>query len=121
MSRQNLVQVTKKLPADESRRERRQLCGGISGAAENLGKLAGDRDLVLLIDVVNGGVDAETYEQSLHDVAHAAAAPSKDDDRIFRHKKRAIAVAAAGIARAFARGGAGVILRPRRCVRLFHG
>ncbi|CAH9123638.1 unnamed protein product [Cuscuta epithymum] len=121
MSRQNLVQVTEELPADESRRERRQLGGGISRASENPGKLAGDRDFVLLIDVVNGGVGAEAEEQPLHDVAHAAAAPSKHDDRIFRHKKRAIAVVGAGIARAFARGGAGLTLRPRRRVRFLHG
>ncbi|CAH9130423.1 unnamed protein product [Cuscuta epithymum] len=119
MSRQNLVQVTEELPADESRRKQRHLRGGTSSAAANPGKLVGNGDLVLHIDVINGGVGAEAQEQPLHDVAHPAAAPAEDDDRILRHEQRAIdAVAAAGIARAFARGGAGVGLRSGR---LFHG
>ncbi|CAH9060211.1 unnamed protein product [Cuscuta europaea] len=119
MSRQNLVQVTEELPADESRRKRRHTSGGTCSAAANPGKLVGNDELVLHIDVVNGGVGAEAQEQPLHDVGHPAAAPAEDDDRILRHEQRAIDVVdAAGIARAFARGGAGVVLTSGR---LFHG
>lgn len=131
MSSHKLFQTTKELSADEDRGELRQFDGAIAGAADYPEKLVGEGGLVLFIDGVNCGVDAQPEQQALHHVAHAAPAPGEHNNRILRdhvaqprreqHRVVAVAARIGRAAASSAAGGGGEVVVRGKSGTAVHG